>query len=296
MDCIVIGGGPAGLTAAIYLARFRRAVVVVDAGESRARLIPQTHNYPGFAEGISGAMLLELLRGQAGAYGVSVIEAHVDKLERSHDKFNVHWSGRPLAATTVIMATGLVDGRPPIPRLGQAIAGGMVRYCPICDGFEASDQRIAVLGHTAQAWREALFLRTYSKSVALLTLDGSTPEKEACDQLDEAGVQHPGARVVSIDHDAGLVTGTLANGDRMTFDTLYPVLGCEVRSGLATALGATCNELGCITTDPHQQTSIAGLYAIGDVVSDLHQIAVGTGHAAVAATHVHHTLSRNPKV
>ena len=295
MDCIVIGGGPAGLTAAIYLARFRRRVAVVDSAESRARLIPETHNYPGFAEGISGARLLHLLREQARTYGVCLLEGRVNGLEKSQGEFDVYWPGQRLGGTTVIMATGLIDKSPPIPRLGEAIAGGLVRYCPICDGFEASDQRIAVLGHSAQAWKEALFLRTYSKSVTLLRLDDNSPPKQACQQLDGAGVQLAEARVVSIDHGAGLVNATLANGECMHFHTLYPVLGCEVRSGLAAALGATCDEAGCITVDPHQQTNIMGLYAIGDVVSDLHQIAVGTGHAAIAATHVHHTLARNPK-
>jgi thioredoxin reductase (NADPH) len=84
----------------------------------------------------------------------------------------------------------------------------------------------------------------------------------------------------------------LGDGDRQTFDVIYPVLGCNVRSELGTSLGARHND-GCLEVDAHQQTTVEGLYAIGDVVSDLHQIAVGTGHAAVAATHVHNSLPRN---
>ena len=85
----------------------------------------------------------------------------------------------------------------------------------------------------------------------------------------------------------------LSDGARQSFDVVYPVLGCDVRSELATALGARHTEIGCIEVDAHQRSSVAGLYAIGDVVSDLHQIAVGTGHAAVAATHIHNSLPRN---
>src|SRR5438552_3010712 len=130
MDCIIIGGGPAGLTAAIYLARFNRNVAVIDSGESRARLIPKTHNYPGFADGVTGVRLLKLLREQAETYGISLIEGRVEQLQNANDRFTVHWNGRQLVTARVVIATGLVDKCPPIPRLREAIAGGLVRYCP----------------------------------------------------------------------------------------------------------------------------------------------------------------------
>jgi len=91
MDCIVIGGGPAGLTAAIYLARYRRQVAVIDSGESRARLIPKTHNYPGFADGITGQRLLELLRAQAENYGVTLVEGRVERLQKVGDRLRYIW-------------------------------------------------------------------------------------------------------------------------------------------------------------------------------------------------------------
>jgi thioredoxin reductase (NADPH) len=85
----------------------------------------------------------------------------------------------------------------------------------------------------------------------------------------------------------------MGDGSFQTFDVIYPVLGCDVRSGLGTNLGAQPNSTGCLEVDACQQTAVQGLYAVGDVVSDLHQIAVGTGHAAVAATHIHNSLARN---
>ncbi|MBV9457524.1 MAG: NAD(P)/FAD-dependent oxidoreductase, partial [Bradyrhizobium sp.] len=173
------------------------------------------------------------------------------------------------------------------------ISLGLVRYCPVCDGFEASGQRIAVLGHAQEACAKALFLRTYSEQVTLLTLDGSALEESCCAELAKAGIVRPAAGVAAIDHGQGVVRITLTNGEQRMFDTLYPVLGCTVRSQLAIALGAAQNEVGSLSVDQHQQTTVPGLYAIGDVVSDLHQIAVATGHAAVAATHIHHELPRN---
>jgi thioredoxin reductase (NADPH) len=292
LDCLIIGGGPAGLTAAIYLARYRRRVRVVDAGESRAALIPESHNYPGFANGIAGPELLSHLRKQADLYGVERLEGRIEALSLT-DAFRAAWNGSDLVATRVILATGLVDRCPPIPGLKAAIADGLVRYCPICDGYEASDRRIAVLGNASEACGKALFLRTYSASVALLTLDGKPPDAASFRELAGAGIDTPEARVVSIEHDVAELHFRLSDGTMLSFDTLYPVLGCDVRSDLGAALGARQTDIGCLVVDAHQQTTIPGLYAVGDVVSDLHQIAVGTGHAALAATHIHNSLPRN---
>src|SRR6185312_9392278 len=151
LDCLIIGGGPAGLTAAIYLARYRRQGLVVDAGESRAALIPESHNYPGF-QGIAGPALLERLR-----------------------------------ARTVILATGLVDKKPDTEGLREGIAHGAIRFCPICDGYEATDKRIGVLGPFDTAGHKALFMRTYSRDVRLFPTDGAR-ETALTRALDEAGV------------------------------------------------------------------------------------------------------------
>ena len=111
LDCLIIGGGPAGLTAAIYLARYRRQALVVDAGESRAALIPESHNYPGF-QGIAGPALLERLRAQARRYGAELRRGTVSALARDGDVFTAVADGERLRARTVILATGLVDKKP----------------------------------------------------------------------------------------------------------------------------------------------------------------------------------------
>src|SRR4051795_2069167 len=103
LDCLVIGGGPAGLTAAIYLARYRRKVMVIDSRESRAALIPETHNYPGFAAGVSGRKLLELLASQAATYGVKFVHDTVQSLQKSGDAFTATASGREMVAERVVL-------------------------------------------------------------------------------------------------------------------------------------------------------------------------------------------------
>jgi thioredoxin reductase (NADPH) len=292
MDCIIIGGGPAGLTAAVYLARFHRNVVLIDCGESRARLIPTTHNYPGFPDGITGEQLLERLREQAGKYGVAQMSGRVQRLHKTGGIFTAHSAGHHVAARAVILATGLIDKCPPIEELREAVHNGLVRYCPVCDGYEVTGQRVAVLGSAAEACGKALFMRSFTNAVTLLTLDGSTPDEKACAELNEAGVIRAAAKVRSIELAPNAIIASLADGSKMSFDTLYPVLGCKVRSELATSLGAACDNVGCLTVDQYQQTTVEGLYAIGDVASDLHQIAVGAGHAAVAAAHLHYALPR----
>jgi thioredoxin reductase (NADPH) len=293
IDSLVIGGGPAGLTAAIYLARYRRKVVVVDGRESRAALIPETHNYPGFVDGIGGPKLLDVLTRQAKTYGVTIVHDRVVDLDRAETGFIAAWSQGEIRTTRAILATGLVDHSPSISGLKQAVDHGSIRYCPICDGFEATDLRIAVLGSVKEACSKALILRTYSKDVTLLTVDDVLASDEHCRDLSEAGVRLPQTPVAAFERQDDQMIAVMKDGSRETFDVIYPVLGCDVRSELGRKLGARHNNVGCLEVDAHQQTTVAGLYAIGDVVSDLHQIAVGTGHAAIAATHIHNSLPRN---
>jgi thioredoxin reductase (NADPH) len=294
-DCVIIGGGPAGLTAAVYLARYRRRIVLFDAGDSRAALIPESHNYPGFPEGVSGPGLLSALRKQAETYGITLISAPITELKREGGGFAAKFRQDEVKSRFVLLATGIVDESPDLPGIKEAIAKGSIRYCPVCDGYEATDQRIGVLGHGDEASSKAKFLRTYSNDVTLLSLDErSDKNEEMAKSLREAGVKVAGP-VRVIEHGGDEIRAVLQAGQTLSFDVVYPALGCGVRSELAVALGAKTNDVGCLEVDAHQRTTVDGIYAAGDVVSDLHQIAVATGHAAIAATHIHKSLPDNYK-
>lgn len=163
-DCVIVGAGPAGLTAAVYLARFHRRVFVFDGGRSRARWIPESHNCPGFPGGISGEVLLTRLCAQLAAYDAPVARTCVKTVRRSGDNFEVAGSDGSLArARTVLLATGIVDRLPDVDWAEQAIAVGALRLCPVCDGYEATDRRIAVYGPGLSALDHAVFLRTFFK-------------------------------------------------------------------------------------------------------------------------------------
>ena len=294
LDCLVIGAGPGGLVAATYLARFRRRIAVVDAGASRARWIPTSHNCPGFPLGVSGTALLARLREQAEEHGVVVTQGRIDGLLREADGHGDSAfvardaAGETWRAATVILATGIVDRLPEVEggpdALAAAIEAGTLRLCAVCDAYEARDSRIAVLAPGDDARRHAAFLRTFSRTVD--AIDSGVPYRLECD----AG----GCRIETASgDDAGDAAGKSAW--MREYDTLYPVLGSDSQSQLAQALGAAVDDEGALRTDAHQQTSVEGLYAIGDVVSALNQIAVAVGHAAIAATAVHNRLPPNPR-
>lgn len=291
-ECIVVGAGPAGLTAAIYLARYRRRVLVFDSGESRAALIPRSHNCPGFPEGIPGKDLLARLRDQLESYGVTVQRSRVESLTpRASGGFSV-MADRARTAAMVLLATGMQDVQPQIDNLRQALRTGHLRLCPVCDGYEVIDKSVAVYGPIDKALEKALFLRPYTDRLTVLLTHAAELNDMQKEQARGEGIRILGSPVADLTFHGDEVAADLVDGSRHIFEVLYPSLGSSVRSDLATQLGAKCSSEGYIETDSHQRTSIAGLYAAGDVVNELNQICVATGHAAIAATAIYNELRR----
>ena len=295
LDCLIVGGGPAGLTTALYLARFKRRFLVVDSGSPRAAWIPTSHNIPVFAEGISGKDILDRARANIGQYGDCILPGTVTGLRKQPDRFIaiIEKEGggtRQISARRVMLATGAVDIEPDLPDLPNAVQQGLVRYCPICDGYEARDRRIAVIGHGAHGLGEAAFVaRTYSNDVTLLTL-GQRLELDSEQQakLDQHGIKVVEAPVAALEVRGGRIAALRTGGGaEHRFDALHSALGLEYRTGLALALGAELDAQGALIVDGHNQTTVKGLYAAGAVVRGLDQIVVAMGHAAVAATAVH---------
>lgn len=297
LDCLIIGGGPAGLLAATYLQRFRRSIQVVDAHDSRAALIPTSHNFPGFREGIHGLEILRRLRSQAEHYGAPILEDQIVSLSRSAaGPFMASTrKGKAFHARFVLMATGVVDIEPELPNLKNAIRQGYLRHCPICDGFEVMDHRVGVIGHGARGLQEALFIRNYTSDLTLMTLGRGTGWSDAEHrEAAAAGIRIIDEPVAAVQIEGNKIAAMrFGGGQEFLFDTVYSALGTQVRSGLARELGADTDAPGCLATDAHQQTSIDGLYAAGDVVSSLDQISVAFGQAAIAATAIHNRLPRH---
>src|SRR5437763_15949857 len=164
LDCLIVGGGPAGLTAAIYLARFHLHILVVDGGKSRASWIPCTRNHAGYPDGIEGTELLQRMREQACKYGAKIENEFVPKLERNEETglFTPTWGSGEAIARSVLLATGITNRRPPMDEElhDEALSHGLIRYCPICDGYEVTDKRVGVIGSDSHGLAEAVFLRS----------------------------------------------------------------------------------------------------------------------------------------
>lgn len=297
VDCAIVGGGPAGLTAALYLARFRRRALVIDAGHSRASLIPVSHNYPGFPQGVSGQELLQRLREQAEHYGVRRVQGTARSLAPTPTGtgFDLWVDEQPIRAATVLLATGVVDRTPPIPNLRAATLAGTVRWCPICDGYEVGAQRVALISAPGEGCAHALFLRTYTDKLSWFVHgDAAQIDPGQRATLAEQGIRVIASPIADIQVLGGKeVSISTEDGENHRVDTVYPMLGCEPRVELLAEFRPAQDECQYLRCDDHQRTSIPGIYAAGDVVHALNQMSVGAAHAATAATAIHHALPRN---
>ena len=295
LDCLVIGGGPAGLTAAIYLARFHLSILVVDGGKGRAAMIPCTRNHAGYPDGISGAELIGRMKEQAQKYGAKIIDGTVSRLEQGKDGlFEAEWGSGVQRSRAVLLATGVANRRPPMDEAlhDEALANGLIRYCPICDGYEVTDKKVGVLGSGHHGVAEALFLRGYTADVTLIAPDKALKVSEA-DRLalEKAGIETVDgpAEAVAIGKDS--ITVDTAEG-HFTFDSIYPALGSDVRCQLATMVGARLGDDGCVGVDSHMRTSVDGVYAAGDLVIGLDQISSAMGQGGIAATTIRNDLAK----
>jgi thioredoxin reductase (NADPH) len=295
LDCLIIGGGPAGLTAAIYLARFHLDILVLDDGKGRAESIPCTHNHAGYPDGISGKELVRLMREQAQRYGARIERDYVTRLDKTDDGFCATWGSGSVAAKTVLLATGVKNRRPPMDEElhDQALTKGLIRYCPICDGYEVTDKKVGVIGSDSRGVAEAVFLRSYTPHVTLIAPDKAlslTSEDQAKLKAANIDCVDGPAQAVAIS-DSCIVVDT-AEG-HFTFDSVYPALGSDTHNQLATQVGAQLNEQGCVGVDTHQRTNVPGLYAAGDVVIGLDQISHAMGEGGVAATTIRNDLAKD---
>ena len=295
LDCLIVGGGPAGLTAAIYLARFHLTVLVVDAGDSRAAWIPVTRNHAGFPDGIAGTELLDRMREQARRYGARLAGGRVTALARDGERFRATVGSDALRARTVLLATGVTNRRPVMSDEvhADALARGLLRYCPICDGYEVTDRKVGVIGTDEHGIREAVFLRGYTADITLIAPEGDHRLTED----DAAQARALGIRLVD-----GPCDGPWIDGDRLAvptadgvlaFDSVYPALGSDIHSELAGQVGASLGDGGCLPTDERQRTDVPGLYAAGDVVLGLDQISHAMGQAGVAAVTIRNDLAED---
>lgn len=291
-DCLIIGGGPAGLAAAIYLARFRVTCAVLDSGTSRAARIPRCRNFPGFADGVPGAELLGRMRQQLAQYGVVPLAAKALAIARSNGELSVETEAGTLKSRTIVLATGSEDVRPPFHDAAEhdaALQAGLLHYCPVCDGYEVKGKQVAVLGTGLHGLREALFVRSFTNEVMLVSPAGPHELSESqMQKLKDRRIHVIDGPISSLRIESGALAFE-AGGHSYRVDAAYAALGCRQRSELAESLGVECSAEGIIV-DEHLRTNIPNVWAAGDVAVGLNQITTALGNAAVAATAIRNEL------
>lgn len=293
-DVAIVGAGPAGLSAALYAARFCRSTLILHNSETRASRIPKAYNVPGFDTGIAGSELLDHMTRHAQTYGAQLIDTTIVSATRSGEFFELKGEdGITWISRSVILATGLYLNQIALDfeMHEAAIEAGILRYCPVCDGYEHLGQRIGVVGCDISGAGEALFLRQFSDDITLLPK--CEPDLTPAERTDlmAAGIKtitQPITRYCPTPNSFKIFVE--GNDTPLEFDVVYPALGVRPRNALADNLGLAINDNGKVDEGSIFQTPIKGLYCVGDLVEGLDQISVAMGHGAIAATKAHNWL------
>jgi thioredoxin reductase (NADPH) len=291
-DCAIVGGGIAGLSAAIYLGRSRRRTVVIDSGHSMAQWEEMVDNYLGFPDGVGGRALLDRGRQQARLFGAILREDDIYKIRRhERDPFVVEGRQGEYQALRVLLATGLTHLLPEIPG-AKACLGKSVFFCKDCDAFRVQERRIAVMGSRDEAVRYALGMLAFSSSVCLST-NGEPPAWSRRSQawIEEYGIPVRCEPVVEVCHQAGAVHSLrFQSGEPYRIESLFVTRGDVFHTGLAEQLGAREDDDGQLLVDDDMRTTVSGLYAAGCVTPANCQMIIAAGQGATAAQAINRDL------
>ncbi len=281
-DVVVVGGGAAGLSGAVTLARSRRSVLVVDAGQPRNAPAAGIHNYLG-REGTRPADLLATGRDEVTGYGGEVVSGVVTSARRHGGDFVVTVDGgREVTARRLLVATGLVDELPGVEGLAQRW-GRDVLHCPYCHGWEVRDRRIGILATGPNAMHQALLFRQLSDDVVLLRHTGPEPTPEQAEQLAALGIEVVDGEVGSVEVAGDRLTGVrLVSGDVVGLDAVVVAPRFTARAGVLAELGLTPADLemggsvigSAVAAEPTGATAVPGVYVAGNVTDLSAQVVV----------------------
>ncbi|THA72026.1 NAD(P)/FAD-dependent oxidoreductase [Streptomyces sp. A0642] len=291
-DVVVVGGGAAGLSGALALARARRSVLVIDAGSPRNAPASHVHNYLG-REGAPPSELVAAGRMEAARYGAEITEGEVTSAERlpGGAEFRVvRADGGAVTARRLLVTTGLVDELPPLPGLAERW-GHDVLHCPYCHGWEVRDAAIGIVALTPMAVHQALLWRQWSPDITLFLNDGPEPGEEEYEQLAARGIAVVDGEVAGLEVSGDRLTGVrLAGGRVVPREAVVVQPRFTARSGVLDGLGlrATPLEMGghtlgtYIAADPTGATEVPGVWVAGNVASLMEQV-IGSAAAGLKA-------------
>jgi thioredoxin reductase len=290
-DVIVVGGGPAGLSAALMLGRCRRRVLLCDDGKPRNAQSRALHGYLS-RDGISPADLNALGRAELQKYGVEVRNQRVSAARRQNEGFEVSLpDGRLERSRFLLIATGVVDELPDLPGLRDCY-GRSVFHCPYCDGWERREQRIAVLGARKGGVQLALSMKTWSDRVVLLT-NGTRLDSKGRARLARNNIEVIAAPIARCAHADGLLTAIeFASREPVQCEALFFTTGQHPRCDLASTLGCAFNKKGTVETGILSETNVPGVFVAGDASHDAQFVVVAAAEGAKAALAINKALQR----
>lgn len=289
-DVVIVGGGPAGLSAALMLGRCRRRVLVCDEGRPRNAASRRLHGFL-TRDGIPPLDLLALGRNELKPYAVDVRHARVrDIVTRPHG-FTVQIDDGAVDTRMVLLATGVRDRVPDIPGATECF-GTSVHHCPYCDGWEFRDKRIAVVGSGASPAGLALSLRTWTDAITACT-NGARVRLAHREQLERHDVAVRTARIERLDHDAGWVRRVVfRDGTSLDCDAVFFTGPQHQQCDLARSLGCEFNRRGTVATDLLGKTCVRGVYVVGDASRDVQFAIVAAAEGAKAAVAINKDLQQ----
>ena len=291
-DVAIVGGGPAGLSASLFLARYLHSVVLIDSGDPRNWETRGINAYLGLPA-IKPAELRERGRDEARKYDVELVDASVDRVRRiTADDFVLTTDRAAYGARRVLLAIGLKDVWPDIPGLARAY-GESAYVCPDCDGYEARDKKTVVIGRGRKAVGMALNLSTWTKDIIICT-NGESPdldEAEYCQKLDGLNIPVLTDKVTCARVSRGHVYCLeLANGMQLDAERIFFAIGQYPADDLGAQLGCKRDEGGHIAVDAHGHTSVPNVYAAGDIIPGPQLAIAAAADGAIAALAIHKSL------
>jgi thioredoxin reductase (NADPH) len=295
-EVAVIGGGPAGLQAALYTTRLGHDTAVVDRGGGRAAMMLDTHNVVGVTEDVSGNEFLATAQEQVEDYGGDIVRDLIVDAERTGDGgFRLVGNNTELTADRVVLGVGFNDGRPepPIPRTGKGL-----HYCLHCDAYMFVDRPVYVMGTGEATAHVAMIMLNFTDDVDVL-LRGEEPEWS--DETDEQLRAHPVGIVESEisgmnkSNDGWLESFEFEDGSLRQYRGGFAMYGSDYNTDLATQLGCELNDDGTVVVDDGMETTADGVYAVGDITPGHNQIPVAMGKGAQAGLDIHYDLREFPR-
>jgi thioredoxin reductase len=290
-DVIVIGGGPAGLSAALMLGRCRRSVLLCDLGEPRNKRSHALHGYL-TRDGVAPAAFTELGRAELAQYGVALRAIGAISVDPAPDGFRIALTdGGEETARFVLIATGVIDDLPAIPGF-QECYGHSIFHCPYCDGWEWRDRRLAVFGRGREAAHMGLGLKTWSADVVVCT-NGTPISRALRERLARNRIAVRTEEVDGVEHRDGALTAIrFRAGEPVHRDALFFTTGQHPQSDLAARVGCVLSHRGTVKTGTLCDTNVPGIFVAGDASYDAQFVVVAASEGVKAAVAINKALQK----